>query len=316
MDNDTKAVARVALAAIVPPIAGTALVWLGAVLLGEYGWTLFVLLPVFLGFASAAIYDPRGEKGYLKNFAVGLSSLASIGVMLVAVAIEGLICLVMALPLAVPLMTAGSFVSYGLTQQWRRSRLTGGLSVLLFVAMPMLMGFEKADKSEPVFHEVVTSVEIDAPIGDVWKNVVAFPPIDAAPEGVLNLGIAYPIQARIDGEGVGATRRTRFNTGTSAEPITAWREPNLLAFDVAEQPVPMTEMTPYAELQAAHLQYIRMHKGQFRLYERGGKTIVEGATVYTHDIGPDAYWKIHSDEIVDELHLRVLNHIKAVSERR
>ena len=32
-------------------------------------------------------------------------------------------------------------------------------------------------------------------------------------------------------------------------------------------------------------------------------------------IGPDAYWRLYSDEIIRQIHLRVLNHIKEVSER-
>lgn len=316
MDKDTEATLRVIAAAVVPPVAGTTIVALGAVVLQEYSWPLFVLLPVFLGFASTAIYSPRGDKSFARCFFAGLSSLVTIGVLLLFVAIEGLICLVMAVPLAVPMMGTGSFIAYGVTRQWRNSRLPSGLSVLLFLMMPVLMGFEASNKTEPTLHSVTTAVEIDAPIEVVWRNVVTFSRIEEPPEGILNLGFAYPTDAKIEGSGVGAIRYCNFTTGAFVEPITAWQEPNLLAFDVAEQPAPMIEMTPYAELHAAHLQYLRSRKGQFRLYEKDGKTIVEGTTFYTHDIAPDIYWNLFSDEIIQKIHLRVLNHIKHESENR
>lgn len=164
-------------------------------------------------------------------------------------------------------------------------------------------------------HHVVSAVEINAPIEAVWKNVIEFPRIDKRPDGVLTLGFAYPVNARIEGTGVGAMRYCNFNTGSFVEPITVWDAPHMLAFDVREQPAPMTELTPYKHLHAAHLEYIRSQKGQFRLFERDGKTIVEGTTFYTHDIAPDFYWNIFSDEIIHQIHLRVLNHIKEVSER-
>jgi hypothetical protein len=132
---------------------------------------------------------------------------------------------------------------------------------------------------------------------------------------VLKLGFAYPIEAKIDGTGVGAVRYCNFNTGPFVEPITVWQEPNLLAFDVKEQPEPMTEMSPYEHLTSAHLTYLRSLKGQFRLYEKEGKTVLEGTTFYTHDISPDVYWRQYSDEIIHQIHLRVLNYIKKVSER-
>ena len=153
------------------------------------------------------------------------------------------------------------------------------------------------------------------PIEKVWANVVEFPQIDKTPDGILKLGFAYPINAKIDGTGVGAIRRCNFNTGSFVEPITVWDEPHLLAFDVKEQPAPMTELSPYENLHTAHLEYLRSQKGQFRLFEKDGKTILEGTTFYTHDIAPDLYWKLFSDEIIHQIHLRVLNHIKEVSEK-
>lgn len=314
MNNTSDSTLRVLLAAMLPPVAGTILVACGAVVMREYGWTLFLLIPVFLGFSSTVIYSPGGEKPYWKCFLVSLLVIPVTGFVIMLFAIEGLICLVMALPLAVPLIAVGALLGMLVTLVIRDHRAGVGMSVLLFLAMPFLMGFEASTKSTPTVHKVVTTVEIDAPIEVVWKNVVAFPEIKDAPEGILNLGFAYPLNARIDGVGVGAVRYCNFNTGPFVEPITAWEEPNLLAFDVVDQPAPMVELTPYKELHAAHLEYLKSQRGQFRLYRDGGKTVVEGTTFYTHDIAPDVYWNLYSDEIIHKIHFRVLNHIKEVSE--
>jgi len=288
----------------------------------EDGWTTAArfaaaaIIPPFIGFASAVLFDPKGEKGYGKCFLAGLSSLASIGFLIIVWAVEGLICLVMVLPIAVPLMTVGSLCGWALTRYLRTQRNALAIVAIFFLVMPFAMGFEASNKSTPTLHEVVSTVEIDAPIETVWKNVIEFPQINAAPEGILNLGFAYPINARIDGMGIGAMRYCNFNTGPFVEPITAWQEPNLLAFDVKEQPAPMVELSPYKDLHTSHLQYIRSQKGQFRLYEKDGKTVVEGTTFYTHDIAPDIYWNLYSDEIIHQIHMRVLNHIKVVSEKK
>lgn len=314
MTDETRSTLRVVAAAVIPPVVGTVLIFFSVVTLGAYSWPLFLVLPVVLGFSSVVIYAPRGDKSFARCFFVGLSSLVTVGVFLIIFAIEGLICLLMTLPIAVPMMGIGAFVAYGVTRQWLNNKSATKLSAILFLLLPVLMGFEASDRSAPTLHKVVTTIEIEAPIEVVWRNVVTFSQIDAPPEGILNLGFAYPIDAKIDGTGVGAVRYCNFTTGPFVEPITAWEEPNLLAFDVKEQPAPMIEMTPYSELHAAHLQYIRSQKGQFRLYERDGKTFVEGTTFYTHDIAPDFYWNLFSDEIIHKIHLRVLNHIKNVSE--
>jgi hypothetical protein len=96
--------------------------------------------------------------------------------------------------------------------------------------------------------------------------VVAFPDIEAPPAWYFRWGIAAPERARIEGHGVGAIRHCEFTTGSFVEPITVWDEPRLLAFDVVDDPPPMTELSIYAHIDAPHVDgFFRSRKGQFRL---------------------------------------------------
>lgn len=305
---------RLTAAALVPPIFGAGIVYLAAVSFQEYGWTLFVVAPVIMGFVSAMIYAPNSSRAFWKCYAVSLFYIGLISAIVMAVAIEGFICVIMSLPIVLPMTLLGASIGYVVRNHLFRPRIGILSSIFLALSLPFMLAFEAFDKSEPTLHKVISTVEIDAPIDIVWKNIIEFPQIESQPDGVLRLGFAYPINARIDGTGIGAIRYCNFNTGPFVEPITAWDAPNRLAFDVTEQPSPMTELSPYDHLQAAHLDYIRSQKGEFRLYEKDGKTIVEGTTYYFHDIAPDIYWNIFSDEIIHQIHLRVLNHIKRVSE--
>ena len=49
-------------------------------------------------------------------------------------------------------------------------------------------------------------------------DVIGFSDLPEPPEWEYRLGIAYPMRARIDGEGVGAVRRCEFSTGPFVEP--------------------------------------------------------------------------------------------------
>ena len=297
------------LATLAPAFSAFAAVGLAIIYFKQYGFYVFVMLPVYIGFLSTIIYGRTRLRKVFSNtfFALFFTSLP-----LIVFALEGVICLAMAFPLAFGLAIVGSLLG-ALTWNIGKNK-TIFVPLVFLIFTPFFLGFESAHKSAPIVHKVVSTVEINAPIEEVWRNVVAFPQIETAPEGILRLGFAYPINAKIEGQGVGAIRYCNFNTGAFVEPITAWQEPNLLAFDVKEQPAPMTELSPYDNLQAAHLEYIKSERGQFRLYERDGLTIVEGTTFYTHDIAPDFYWNLFSEEIIHRIHLRVLNHIKKVSE--
>lgn len=308
--KDSNNVQRFTIATVVPAVCAMGTIGTSVFYFKEYGVILFVLLPFLIGLSSTVLY---GRDKLPRVFANTFFALLFLGLMLIAFAFEGAICLVMAFPLALILAFCGTL--FGMLF-WRTERKTlHTLPLLVLCLTPLLLSFEFSHKSEPTLHKVVSTVEINAPIETVWRNVVAFPQIETEPEGILRLGFAYPINAKIEGAGIGAIRYCNFNTGAFVEPITVWQEPNLLAFDVKEQPAPMSEMSPYENLQAAHLEYIKSRRGQFRLYEKDGVTIVEGTTLYTHDIAPDFYWNIFSDEIIHRIHLRVLNHIKQVSEK-
>jgi len=172
----------------------------------------------------------------------------------------------------------------------------------------------------PVAHaptyEVVPSVVIDAPPEVVWRHVVSFRELPPPHEPLFRLGVAYPMRARIQGQGVGAVRRCEFSTGAFVEPITAWDAPRRLTFDVRDEPPPMRELSPWPVVHATHLDgYFRAVKGEFRLVPLpGGRTRLEGSTWYTLAIHPQGYWTLWANALVETIHHRVLVHIRRLAE--
>jgi hypothetical protein len=148
--------------------------------------------------------------------------------------------------------------------------------------------------------------------------VIRFDPLpqSTADDWVFRTGLAYPVRADIEGEGVGAIRRCEFSTGPFIEPIEIWDEPRLLRFAVTSNPAPMREWNPLSEIHPPHLDgFLVAHRGQFRLTELpGGKTLLEGTTWYQHHLWPAAYWRLWSDFIIHRIHQRVLVHIQQCAE--
>jgi hypothetical protein len=189
------------------------------------------------------------------------------------------------------------------------------MSVVL-LCVPLTMGMEKQADDSPPLLSVTTSLLIDAPPEQVWPNVASFSPIPPERDWILHTGIAYPTRARIEGKGVGAIRHCIFTTGEFIEPVEIWHENRLLRFSVSQQPEPMEELSPYPHLKTTHLDgYLQSHEGELRLTAMpGGRTLLEGTTWYTDRIWPSSYWRLWSDLIIHHIHLRVLNHIKNLSE--
>jgi hypothetical protein len=290
-------------------------VWMGASLLRGYGWSLFVGVPFALGFLSVLVFGYHAPRSFWNCMWVSVIATFAAACGLLLVAIEGAICIVMAAPLAVPTALIGACAAYNIqASDWWHSRPTRVLCIAAVV--PLLMAVEHSQPPELPLLSVRSSVVVAAPPERVWRNVVSFAELPPPHETLFRLGIAYPIRARIFGNGVGAERHCEFSTGPFIEPIEVWDEPRLLKFAVTKNPEPMQEWTPYRDVHPAHLNgFLESRAGQFRL-ERlpDGKTLLEGTTWYYHHMWPASYWQLWSDYIIHKIHLRVLRHVKYLSE--
>ena len=284
--------------------------------LGNYGWGLFVGIPFFLGLSSTLIYSFHRPRPLSKCLLVASLSTGLVGAVLFAVAIEGFICLVMALPLALALALFGAFIGYVLQSSPTFATSTFNVVSIGFLLLPGLILAEYAVGETPPVYKVTTSVVIKSDPQNVWTHVVTFSQLPPPTEALFKTGIAYPIRAEIRGRGVGAVRHCIFSTGPFVEPITTWDEPRLLQFDVSEQPRAMEEWSLYNDLRPPHVEnYFIARKGQFELKALpDGTTLLEGTTWYQNRFWPAPYWHLWSDYIIESIHTRVLLHIKSLAE--
>lgn len=292
-------------------------VWLGTTIFQDYGWSVFVGLPFSMGFLSSLIISLREKRGLAACLLVANLTVLLTGIGLLLFAFEGVICLVMAAPIAFAVATIGGLLGYSVQRSFRWQRQSSSLFCSVIVLLPVGMGLEHKVPPPLPLLAVRSSVVINAPPEKVWRNVVAFSELPPPKEAIFKLGIAYPIRAEIKGTGVGAVRHCEFSTGPFVEPIEVWDEPRLLKFSVTANPEPMQEWTPYHHIHPPHLDgYLVSRGGQFRLVPLpGGRTLLEGTTWYYHHLWPADYWQLWSDQIIHSIHLRVLNHVKELSER-
>jgi uncharacterized membrane protein YhaH (DUF805 family) len=291
--------------------------FLSTKVLGRYGFGLFVALPFSLGLVSTVVFTWRARRSYGECLAVAICSIVAAGVAMLAIAVEGLLCLAMAAPIALGLAALGAMVGY-YGQQAAPSRRQG-VALLLVLALfpPTVMGSESVAARAAEEFEVRTAVEVNAPPERVWRHVVFFAELPDPPEWIFRAGIAYPMRAEIRGRGVGAVRHCVFSTGPFVEPITVWDEPRRLEFAVTHNPPPMQEWSPYRDLQVWHLRgFLVSHRGRFLLtpLDGGRRTLLEGTTWYSHGLWPAGYWRAWSDLLIHRIHLRVLRHVRGLAE--
>jgi uncharacterized membrane protein YhaH (DUF805 family) len=308
---------RAALGIVLAVALGLALVTLSARVLMGYAWGLFLGVPFLTGFVSSWFLNAETPRTRFETISVSILTTLLIGLTLIGLKYEGLFCLLMALPLALPFSIAGGLIASYILRSRNRTSTPPTFAAWLAI-LPLMMFAEHAAKLEPPVVSVTTSVTIDAPVSGVWKNVVAFAPLTPPEEWLFHAGIAYPTSARIVGSGPGAVRYCRFSTGDFVEPITVWDQDRLLAFEVATQPQVMRELSPW-KITPPHIErnYMRSRRGQFRLVALSDRrTLLEGTTWYQNYFWPQVYWRAWSDGIIRRIHLRVLQHVKQQAEAR
>jgi hypothetical protein len=300
--------------AITVPVA-IAFVYLSANVLQNYGVGLFVGMPFCVGLGSVVLFGLARPQSFGTCMAVTFLATTLVGLGVLFIALEGAICLLMAAPLGYALAFLGGALGYAIQSRPWAMDASPWMLLLLLGSLPSLMAAEAVTPSETRLLEVCSAVEINAPVPAVWEHVISFPELPEPNDWLFRAGVAYPLRAEIKGQGVGAVRYCVFSTGAFVEPIEVWDAPHVLGFRVEDQPEPMREWSPYA-IHPPHLDgYLVSRRGCFHLVELpDGRTRLEGTTWYTNRMWPEFYWQLWSDAIIHRIHLRVLNHIKQLTE--
>jgi len=275
---------------------------------GIYGFAVFVTIPVALGgLASWTVQSTTGPRAA----GTGVLAVLVATLSLLLMREEGIMCIVMCLPITLPLGAAGGYAAYLVS----RSRAAARGTVAIFLLLPpTTLAYDT--HAQPAVYTVKTSIEIAAPPEKVWQKLIGLSQIPGPSEWYFRAGLAYPTSARIEGAGSGAARYCDFSTGPVVETIEVWDAPRVLRFRVTATPAPMREWNPFGDISPKHLHgYMLSREGEFRLAPLPGKrTLLAGTSWYQHGLWPAQYWRLWTDAIVHRIHLRVFRQIKALAE--
>ena len=285
---------------------------LGALVFGVYGYGLFVATPFLIGGISAYLANRRGEIGDGATFKVvaGATTFGALG--LLSFALEGVVCLLMALPLAIGAAWIGALFGMAAAKSRRASARSAMMSVAI---LPALFATERAAPATVMFQQeetVIVSADADA----TWRAVIHMSPIAERPALPFRLGLAYPLKGEVIGEGVGAIRKGYFSTGIATERVTDWAPGRRLGFDITHDAPSLKELSPYSHVNAPHVEgYFRTSHAAFTLTPLAdGRTRMTLKTWHALDLQPAAYWLPFARWAIHANKLRVLTQIERQAE--
>ena len=130
-------------------VLGLVFLTLGTLVIGAYGWGLFVALPFCLGMFSVLLYSYHSPRDWWTCLNVALLPVGILGVTLILVAMEGVICVLMAAPFALGLAALGGMLGYTIqAHHWRPKQTPAMLSIVILL-IPASFGIEHAAALQP-----------------------------------------------------------------------------------------------------------------------------------------------------------------------
>ena len=193
---------------------------------GLIGLAFIFVVPFVLGVLTMAIM-PRQYKSSIAHavFMPWLSFLL-VAVALLIFAWEILICIVMAIPIYLPLSSAGGLLFYAIVRR-RSDKKLSQMSLIAFLLAPYMIGMiEQQIPSPESIRTVDTQIVIDAPAEIVWQQITSVPEIQPSehhPAFFHLTGMPKPIQAMLPQGGVGTVRWSSYEGGLLfTEVVTEW----------------------------------------------------------------------------------------------
>jgi hypothetical protein len=267
---------------------------------GVLAFSEFVIIPIIMGIISAWFWRNTTLNSRLWALEALYNTFLAILFSYVFLH-EGTICLIIVSPLIFGFICLGTYLGKKMFEKKNDTLNASIIVVLLFV-------FITDSLSEHHYqNEVSDQIIINAPPDKVWKNVVSFKKIQQKNNyWLFNIGMPSPMETTVTGNYKGAGRKCIFSNGyVFGEKIVTYDENKNLTFDFIDQPRDPEIM--------GHIDILR---GQFLLQDNhNGTTTLIGNSWYNLYVFPTWYYDIWAQSITRNVHFRVMEHIKQLSEK-
>lgn len=260
----------------------------------------FILVPILIGIVSAYFWKDlsmKTSKYILWSFFNTILAIITSAIVLR----EGVVCLAIVSPLILGFMIVGVLVG---KKMFERKNNLMKVNVIGVLCVLFALDYFSDHQNLSMVSDMLI---VNAPIEKVWPLVVEYEPIKTKENyWLFKIGMPSPIQSTVDGYRVGANRKCIFSNGyIFDEKITVFKPNDELTFEITEQPRDPEIM--------GHIDIVR---GQFILKDNGnGTTTLIGNSWYKLYVFPEWYFGLWSKSVTRNVHIRVMQHIKVLSEK-
>lgn len=260
-----------------------------------YGLSFFVFLPFALGYVLG--------NSTIKTFSLyGLIfSLILFFTLLLVGNLEGMICILMALPLIIAPLAVGAILKYFIEKYRKSDKKNNKIkSSILPLCLFLTLSFVETEltKNEQFIIEVKSEIILPYSSLQVYETIKSVDTLDAEKPFLMKLDLPIPQKCVLEEEKVGGIRTCYFEGGQIVERISELEKGKVLKMNVIDYQLTGRKWLGFKEA--------------IYLFEelKNGHTKMTRITTYTSELYPRFYWQPLEKIGIEQEHEYVFSNLK------
>ena len=260
-----------------------------------YGLSFFVFLPFTLGYILG--------KSTIKAISLWglIISLIIFFILLLAGGLEGMVCILMAMPLIIGAVALGSLIKYQVKRQQNKDKNENLIkSSILPFCLFLIFGFVETELTKNNNNIIEIKSEIIVPYStmEVYETIKSVDTLDTKKPFLMKLDLPVPQKCILEDEKIGGIRTCYFEGGKIVERITELEKGKILKMDIIDYQLTGRKWLGFSE--AIYL-FDELENGQTKMTR---------ITTYSSELYPRFYWKPLEKIGIEQEHEYVFSNLK------
>lgn len=258
------------------------------------GYTFFIIVPLSIGYFLGL--KPDLGLAFIISVMVGL---AAFFFLLITSQLDGLICVVILLPLFIPLIFLGIWLGYVLRKKYHKNGKSDIIKISLYPLIVLLFsgGIEHFFGSK--YEEGMVKSVIDLPYdaATVYDYIKSVDTLEGKKSWLMALGLSVPQKCVLEQEEPGAKRTCYFEDGTIEEKVIDIKRGEYIKMKVTDFKLP-------------GFRWIKFDDAVYLFTQKDNITRLTRITTYRSQLKPRFYWEFWERQAIKAQHEYVLTDLR------
>jgi hypothetical protein len=258
------------------------------------GYTFFIVVPLCIGYSLGIKLD----WGISLVIAV-MMGLTLFFFLLLTAGFEGLVCVIMLLPIFIPVVLIGILIGYNLRKRSLKTDKKNIINISLYPLIVLLFsgGIEHFFSNKFENAKVESTIYLPYEASTVYDFIKSVDTLAGKRSLLMNLGLSVPQKCVLEKEEVGAKRTCYFENGTIEEKVTDIKRGEYIKMKVTNYELP-------------GFKWLKFDDAIYLFDQKGDSTKLTRITTYQSQLKPRIYWEFWERQAIEAQHEYVLNDLK------